>query len=728
MAATVTVTSNLGMNPTRTVTLTGTATSGVLTLTPGATVDFGAVDVQGAPAQRTLTIKNTGDAAVELSSFARTPDNPSFTFTLPPGTTTLQPNQQLDIAITYAPTIASAAGSEEQFTITHATAGALGAPPLAMVLVQGRGIDRVLTVVETPQFPDTFRNPGGAAPVRAVRVMNTGEATLKVSAVMITNDPEVWQLVNADAIDIPGGGSVDFPVRFSPVTAGPAEAFLELTHDGFDPPMTGPTTTTRVTLTGNGLARNVMFAPMDIDLGFTGIGIPVSLDGALSVTSLDTAVAFTIREIALDDPAGVFAIDNAPLNLELAPSQTQTYGVSFTPTVEGEFEATASLFLDEDTAAQATIRIRGTAVFVDARGGGGCSTSSGAGLLPIALAAFALRRRRKHALAAGAVLLLAIPARADNVTLSTFDPTPATTTTGFHLQSADVGGDGEWAAFALLSHASDPLVLGVFVNDRMVNVDRVVGRSTMIELGGAYAFLQAFEVGARMPLYMQGGDPLGDPSMMFTTAPADGTARGDLTLHAKVRFFKQDRGASRISAGGAFAFTLPTATDGAFTGSDKPSARVLGLATYVPAVLDGRLTIDGNAGFVVRKSAQFANLEQKSGFTWGLGASLRVLDRMWVATELFGDASPGGRARSSGATAVLAPAEWLGGVRLRVDRTLDLGIALGRGLTSAAGSPAVRGVVQLTFTPNAAEPKPIGTSRLRADVDTDGDGIVDRKD
>ncbi|MCW5805729.1 MAG: choice-of-anchor D domain-containing protein [Deltaproteobacteria bacterium] len=725
MAATLTVTSNLAQNPTRTVALTGTATSGTLALAPGATVDFGAVDVQGPAAQRTLTITNTGDAPVDLSGFARTPDNPSFTFTLPAGTTTLQPTDHVDIAISYKPTAAAPAGSEERFTITHAIAGVLGAPALGMIQVQGRGIDRVLSVVETPVFPDTFRNPGPSAPVRPVRVTNTGEATLHVTAVMITNDPEVWHLVGEDPVDVPGGGTVEFPVRFTPTAAGPApDAFLELTHDAFDPPAPGPTVTTRVALTGNGLARRVLFAPTDIDLGFTSIGVPITLAGALSVTSMDDAITFTIREIAVDDARGVFAIDDTPAGVELAPAQTRTYGVTFTPTTEGDFTATAALFLDDDTAPQATIRIRGRAVSIDARGGGGCSTTSGGGLLPLALAALAVllvrRRRHRGALAAAAVVTVTTGvAVADNVVLSTFDPTPATTTTGFQLQSAEVGADGDWVATAVLSHATRPLILGASIDGTFINDDAVVARSTMIELGGAYAFLDRFEVGARMPLYMQGGDALGDPDRMFTTAPARSTAAGDLTLHAKVAAWKREG----LAVASAFALTLPTASDGAFTGNEGASARVFALGTYLVPALDGRITVSANAGAVLRKRAQVGTLEQKSGLAWGLGASARVRDRVWVAAEMFGEAAPS----ASGLGHTLAPSEWLGGVRVRLDRKLDLGVALGRGLTSAAGSPALRGVVQLSFAPNARALPPLSRGE-RPDVDSDGDGILDRAD
>ena len=55
MQATLTVTSDLAVNPSRSLSLAGNSTSGALTLDPAnALVEFGAVDVQGAAAARTI--------------------------------------------------------------------------------------------------------------------------------------------------------------------------------------------------------------------------------------------------------------------------------------------------------------------------------------------------------------------------------------------------------------------------------------------------------------------------------------------------------------------------------------------------------------------------------------------------------------------------------------------------------------------------------------------------
>jgi outer membrane protein OmpA-like peptidoglycan-associated protein len=77
----------------------------------------------------------------------------------------------------------------------------------------------------------------------------------------------------------------------------------------------------------------------------------------------------------------------------------------------------------------------------------------------------------------------------------------------------------------------------------------------------------------------------------------------------------------------------------------------------------------------------------------------------------------------------LSPTEWLAGLRFMPDDRINIGLAMGRGLTAAAGSPALRAVVGISYTPKAPELRPIRTFQPpRPDGDSDGDGIRDSAD
>lgn len=723
LEGTVTVTSTLMTNPTRTVALTGMSNTAMLTTMPGLSVDFGNVDRDGPPAMRTITITNTGAAGLNLSTFSRNPVGGPFTFTLPPNQV-VPSGGKLDVVVTYTPTVEHAAGAFDQVVINHDIGGVLGGPTSQVITLRGRGIDRHIQLAAAPTFPETFRNPGSKAPEMPVVVKNTGEAPLSISAVMVTNG-DVWQVVDGSPVDIPSMSEHAFMVRFTPKQMGPAPVgqLVFMNNDNSQP---APIAT--MNLSGNGLDRHVVMTDPDglptIDLGLTAIGIPVTLPGGLHMVNQDGQNEFEIREIQLADDT-LFSLTEAPTGVALPAGATQTYSVVFTPLAEGPFETTASLFLDEDPTATTTVKIRGQAVFVEVTGSGGCSTGGGgAGTgAVLVIAALVLRRRRKLAALAlaMALALIASPAtsRADAaLDLSLFNPTPSTTGTNFQVQPASVGADGTFAAAATVSYATDPLVLKFSGGEHMAITQR-----TTMQLGLAYAFLGRFEAGARMPLYNQSGDG----TMVGVTSPS-GTARGDLVLHGKAQLARAAGG--QVLLGATLSLTLPTATSDEFAGVENPTGRAYGLLTMLPDAAAKRLAFTLNVGAVIRKQTAFSNIEQGSGLAWGAGASVRLLDPLWLSGELFGDVLPGSQVTmAGGSSGVLAPSEYLVGLTYRPDRRFALAVGGGRGLIAGIGTPDVRGVFSLSFVPGTAELPPIHPPPPpKIDGDVDGDGIKDSVD
>jgi hypothetical protein len=737
--------SDFATMPDRQVTLTGNATTAGISTLP--IVDFGPVDIDGPAQTQAITLTNTGTAVLDLASITKQAGaSTAFQITLPSGATQVAPGTSLSLQVTYAPTVERPANQFDTMVLVANLAGIAGGPSQAMITVQGRGIDRHLFVDAVAAFPPTFRNPGDAAPVQAVTVQNTGEATLHVTAVMVTGDP-VWQLVGGSTIDVPGGASHDFQVKFSPAMVGPApDGLLTIVNNDNARPMA------LVMLTGNGIGRNVAFGPSTIHLGYAGVGIPITAADILAVTNLDPSVSFKIHEIQLDDDS-VFRIDNAPADVELPAAMASSFSVTFEPTVEGRFETTARLFLDQDGQEQASVTITGDAVFVDARGSGGCH-AGGAGAGSGAVLAFgmlvacgALRRRRRRAgqaiaaTALVAAIAIAPAARADGIGITVFEPTPATRGTGFQLQSPEVGSSGSWGASAVMSFASNPLVLDARNPDgTLLNSHTVIENSSGLQLGGAYALLGRFEVGAHIPLYMQSGQAGGDPRVGFTHPPASGTARGNLRLHAKARLGRAGAGLGNFVAGASAIVVVPTASQGQFTGSDQPELRLLALGSFTPAALASRLALSVNAGAILRGKSEYANIVQQSGVAWSVGASYRVLDALWATTEVFGEATPSGRRQQAGASpmppaAVLSPVEWLAGLSYRLGSQVTVGLAGGRGVTDGLGTPAARVVFSLAFVPGAPALEPIRRAPDEpagdagdAAGDADRDGIADRAD
>jgi outer membrane protein OmpA-like peptidoglycan-associated protein len=682
MGATFTVMSDLQTGPpTRQVTVTATSTTAMITNNPGILVDFGPTDLDAGPQTRNLVITNTGVATLDLTAFDRS-SNSRFVATLPTGPQALAMGASVTIPITYTPDAERPVGQEDSFTITHAVDGVVDGPTSQTITIQGRGVDRHIEVGPAPTFPPTFRNPGSRAPTGVITISNTGDATLDISGVMVTND-DIWHLSETGSVQIPGGGSHDFEVTFTPKMMGvaPQGEVVFTNNDN----TSAETMMVRVTLDGMGLDRNVALLGEPIDVGVTAIGLPVTLPDGLVIASMDATNAFTVREIQIvDDSTEAFSIPDAPQDAALAASTMLAFDVRFTPTEEGEFTAKAHLFLDEDPEHAAEVTLRGRAVFVEIGGGGGCATTSNgsAGMVMLVIGAVLIARRRRKAAQLAAIAV--------------------------------------WVASALVANATNPLVIRYADTEHMS-----ITRRTMIEIGGAYAFLDRFEAGLRMPLYNQTGDgtDVGVPS-------PSGTARGDLVAHIRAQLVKTT-GPTELVAGASLAVTFPTASSAQYAGVDMPSGRVLGLVTLTPAAMDKRLTLTVNAGGVVRAKSELQNIRQGSGLAFGGAASIRAIDGLWIFGEVYGEMLPSSEVPSVMASAgAMTTAEWLGGVTYRPDPRISINLGAGRGLVSGLGTPDLRAVLAVSVTPGREqEAKPIEPPKpVVVEKDTDGDGILDGAD
>ncbi len=318
-----------------------------------------------------------------------------------------------------------------------------------------------------------------------------------------------------------------------------------------------------------------------------------------------------------------------------------------------------------------------------------------------------------------------------NIGLTVFDPTPATTTGAlFQVQSADVGESGDYAASVLATYASKPLVLTTDTG-----VMNVVRHHTKLGVGGAYAFGGRFEAGLRIPLYLQSGDAV--PAGETGVQPAEGAALGDVALSLKTRLVGDPTMKTR--AGAALTLTLPTASlagDEQFAGTRLPTVRLLGLATIDAT---SQLAFHVNGGAVLRETSQFANVEQGSGLTWGVGMSLRAVEKVFIDVQAFGDVLPSGDHDRPTATNVMGEAkllttlEGLVGAHMQYSQAMSFGIAAGRGLTAGLGEPEWRAVISFAYTPGAPKLDPLWVPPPPEVIDpntndADYDKLVDAKD
>lgn len=349
----------------------------------------------------TVTITNNGNVATTFYLTKSGANQSSYTITTPTACGTSGTTNQCSIganggtamfSVTFTP------GTEGDISAGLTVTPAIGVP--VQVSLTGRGIDRHIELVDFLQAPDTFRNPGDMAALVPVTIKNAGEYPLRVSGLVLDGAPN-WQLATElEPFDVPGLGSKDVMVEFTPVTAGKApDAILAVMSDDAKSPLLN------VIISGNGKDRNVGMGPGVIDFGNTGAGVPVTLTSLkestdwLTVINMDET-AFKIREITLDKP-DVFKVHGLGgddiSNLDLPAGAMNQFEIVFLPPKVGEYTANMTLYLDQDPLGQRTIEVRGNALFVDAHGGGGCSTGRGAGAGILVVLAALLRRKRRRA-------------------------------------------------------------------------------------------------------------------------------------------------------------------------------------------------------------------------------------------------------------------------------------------------------------------------------------------
>ncbi|TMQ17679.1 MAG: PEGA domain-containing protein, partial [Deltaproteobacteria bacterium] len=638
------------------VVVTGTANAAQVKVTPdNGQVYFGAVDINGPPPTRTVTIENSGNELLDITSLtpvdtnAANPPNPAFAISSPGVPAHLQPHETLDVKVTYTPRKPTSLAADPMDASKHdfvslnaELTGSLNAT--LSISIKGDAV---------------FVEATGGAGCNTASASHGSGLTLGLAALGWLRRRRGRSLARLTVTAATGSL---LRRRRRSFTAFPLTAAT-----GSFMPRHGRSLV--------GLSVTAATGPFMPRRGRSLVGIPVTA----ATGPFMSRHRRSLVGIPVTAATGPF----------MSRHRRSLAGLSVT--------ATTGPFAPRRGRSLAGIPVTAaTGPFMPHR------CRSLAGLVVTAATGSLLPRRRRlfaGALAAAAMTITIEPAaRADDIGLSVFEPTPATTSTGFALQTPEVGASGSWGASAVASYASNLLLL-----HGGIEPSTPVARSTLIQLGAAYALLDRLEIGAHLPLYQQSGEG---------GQAASGMARGNLALHAKARLWSRDFGAGRLIAGLGVTGMLPTASKNQFTGSDQPEARFLALGAFSPSLLGSRLTLSLNAGPVFRKRSTFENIGLGSGVIWGAGASIRIVDQPWqlsATAELFGQSTPSAVNHQPADPTMKPPAttltqvEGLAGITIKPDRRVAIGLALGRAMTSAIGTPDLRGVLSLSVVPGAAE-------------------------
>ena len=291
-------------------------------MTP-ASLGFGTVAKGVTSAAKVLTLKNTGTAALTITSITLTGTNAGdFSQTHTCGAS-LAKGATCTISVKFLPTavgVRSAAVSvADSATGSPQTAALTGTGTAAKLAPATLAFGTVAT--------------GVTSPVKTVTLTNVGTTAMTIGAIAITgtNAGDFAQTTTCTT-SLAASASCTFKVTFKPAAVGSRSASLSVTDNADGSPQLVP-------LTGTGTAAKL--APATLSFGSVTVGT-TSAAKTVTLTNVGTT-ALTISAIAITGTdLGDYAQTHT-CGASLAAGASCTFSVTFKPTVKGARPAALSI-------------------------------------------------------------------------------------------------------------------------------------------------------------------------------------------------------------------------------------------------------------------------------------------------------------------------------------------------------------------------------------------------
>jgi hypothetical protein len=334
----VTVSSDDPNAPTKTVALTGTATSqavGKLVAMPTA-LSLNALRM-GSTASAVTTLKNTGTANVTLSQINLSGAGFSTSGIATP--VLVVPGESLTLTVNYTPTSTTARSGN--ISLVSAQGG------ITTVSLSGTMSQSALTV--SPGNINFGNVVTGVANTQTVQIANSGTVSATVTAANIAGAG-----FSTSGLTLPvtlgAGKTATFNVQFNPKSAGPSAGSLSLMSDASNSP-------SGIALSGAGVAAGLTLSvnPLNVSFGNVTVGSTASRSVTLTNTGNSNVAisseALTGANLALSGGSAV----------TLSPSQSISLTVQYSPTTAVSTTGTLAV-VSNAAGSPASIPISGTGV------------------------------------------------------------------------------------------------------------------------------------------------------------------------------------------------------------------------------------------------------------------------------------------------------------------------------------------------------------------------------
>ena len=312
--------SNAPTSPTA-IPLSGTGSAQVLQLTPSTTsLSFGNQTLN-ASATQSVTLTNTGNAAVSISQVNVA--GSGFTLNGSAPLVTLSAGQAASFSVTFTPTTAGSATGSASVVSTAANS------PLSISL-SGVGVQPQISVV--PGSVSFGTVTVGQTNSQTITLSNPGSANLNVT--QSAGPGTGFGLTGlAMPLTLAPGKSTSFTVSFTPTSGTSSSSSLTLVSNA-------PNSPTTIPLSGTGLAPVLQLTPSTTSLSFGSQALNASATQSVTLTNTGNA-AVSISQVNVTG-TGFTLNGSAPL-VTLSAGQTASFSVTFTPTVAGSDSGSASV-------------------------------------------------------------------------------------------------------------------------------------------------------------------------------------------------------------------------------------------------------------------------------------------------------------------------------------------------------------------------------------------------
>src|SRR6478609_3702818 len=319
---------------------------------------------------------------------------------------------------------------------------------------------------------------------------------------------------------------------------------------------------------------------------------------------------------------------------------------------------------------------------------------------------------------ASALLSLALSgtAEAEGLALNRFDPAPAGDRM-FGVPSPYAAGHVTPHVILLADYAHNPLKLYSVPSD--TDQGSIVKHQLFLHLNASLALWNRLNLDVSVPLAVyQSGD---DPTAGGQTFPSPTSAEfGDLRFGLRVRLLGEYHDPFQLAVGGYV--WVPTGAKDSYVSSGE----VRGLPQLIlGGRVDERFVWSVAAGPQIQGKSSFANVDQGTMFKWGAGFGFLLLDNrhLQIGPEAYGAVTLRDVEKHT------TNAEVLLDVRYRIIDDLEVAAGAGPGLTSGVGTPDLRALLSLAYTPEQKKAEPVVTPvPPPPPADRDHDGILDADD